>query len=279
MSDTKTSKAQNLARIRDNQRRSRARRKEYLHELEAKLRQCEQMGVEASTEIQSAARKVLEENRRLRAMLRTRGVPEIEIVAALGHDKSFENASAATTLMSALERKRTAVTSDPHVSETKPIISSDSTIATQQVSTTLTPISIPSQPASTNTIHETQSPLSVESNNDSPPPFNGAPYYPMEMTSVPHIKTEPQLGYSFDHNSNNPWLFPSEPTYLTDPASYYNTASCIDAANIIRTMGHDIGGELGVDLQYQDHTQGSNVLNPSVYNTMERYTANGQIRM
>ncbi|KAF2083285.1 hypothetical protein K490DRAFT_18352, partial [Saccharata proteae CBS 121410] len=62
------------ARIRDNQRRSRARRKEYLQELETKYRNCEQKGVEASAEIQAAAKRVLEENRRLRALLRQQGL-------------------------------------------------------------------------------------------------------------------------------------------------------------------------------------------------------------
>ncbi|CAF9943205.1 MAG: hypothetical protein ALECFALPRED_010837 [Alectoria fallacina] len=58
--------APSAARIRENQRRSRARRKEYLQELEQKLRKCEQAGVEASVDIQLAARKVAEENKRLR---------------------------------------------------------------------------------------------------------------------------------------------------------------------------------------------------------------------
>ncbi|OBT71419.1 hypothetical protein VF21_09805 [Pseudogymnoascus sp. 05NY08] len=64
----------NLARIRDNQRRSRARRKEYLQELEGRLRQCELTGVEASSEIQGAARRVIEENRRLRLLLAQHGL-------------------------------------------------------------------------------------------------------------------------------------------------------------------------------------------------------------
>lgn len=55
-----------LARVRDNQRRSRARRKEYLQELESKLRKCEAAGVQASIGIQLAARGVTEENARLR---------------------------------------------------------------------------------------------------------------------------------------------------------------------------------------------------------------------
>lgn len=71
----------NLARIRDNQRRSRARRKEYLQELEARLRQCELHGIEASAEIQLAARKVADENRKLRGLLALHGIGEDSIEA------------------------------------------------------------------------------------------------------------------------------------------------------------------------------------------------------
>ncbi|OAA81389.1 hypothetical protein LEL_00934 [Akanthomyces lecanii RCEF 1005] len=63
----------NLARIRDNQRRSRARRREYLQELEQRLRLCELQGIEATTEVQVAARRVAEENRQLRQLLNEHG--------------------------------------------------------------------------------------------------------------------------------------------------------------------------------------------------------------
>lgn len=73
----------NLARIRDNQRRSRARRKEYVQDLEARLRRVELQGVEAATEIQAAARRVADENRRLRALLARHGVADDAIDAWL----------------------------------------------------------------------------------------------------------------------------------------------------------------------------------------------------
>jgi hypothetical protein len=73
----------NLARIRDNQRRSRARRKEYLQELEARLRQCELQGIEAASEIQMAARRVADENKKLRALLAQQGLGEDNIEAYL----------------------------------------------------------------------------------------------------------------------------------------------------------------------------------------------------
>ncbi|KAL7789531.1 hypothetical protein V8C37DRAFT_213079 [Trichoderma ceciliae] len=63
----------NLARIRDNQRRSRARRREYIAELEQRLRSYELSGVEASAEVQMAARRVAEENRQLRELLHKHG--------------------------------------------------------------------------------------------------------------------------------------------------------------------------------------------------------------
>src|ERR1700733_179601 len=73
----------NLARIRDNQRRSRARRKEYLQELEARLRQCELQGIEASSEIQMAARRVADENKKLRGLLAQHGIGDDSVEAYL----------------------------------------------------------------------------------------------------------------------------------------------------------------------------------------------------
>lgn len=63
------------------------------------------MGIETSTEIQGAARKVVEENRKLRAMLLIRGVPEIGIAAALTTEAQVfhEHTSAVPTLMSMLD--------------------------------------------------------------------------------------------------------------------------------------------------------------------------------
>lgn len=44
-----------------------------------KFRKCEQLGVEASHEMQQAAKRVLEENQRLRAFLRSKGIDEREL--------------------------------------------------------------------------------------------------------------------------------------------------------------------------------------------------------
>ena len=67
------------ARIRENQRRSRARRKEYTHHLEEQLRLFQRLGVAASQEVQEAGRKVARENALLRSLLILHGVSNEEI--------------------------------------------------------------------------------------------------------------------------------------------------------------------------------------------------------
>ena len=74
-------------RTRDNQRRSRARRKEYVEELEKRIHDFERHGAQASVELQAAARKVARENALLRILLRQHGVTSSEIEAyVLGKD-------------------------------------------------------------------------------------------------------------------------------------------------------------------------------------------------
>ena len=234
------------------------------------------MGVEASAEIQSAARKVLEENRRLRAMLRTRGVPEAEIAAALGiNDKTLEQGSSAPVLMTMLDRRWAYNTQGQshedsyldHPSETGSVID-------QAPSSDLTPLAIPPQSAISRTTTDANSPISIISSTGTPPSFTSAPFFPIEMTPVPEIKTEPalQYGYHFDQSSNNPWMFPAHPSYVSDPITYYNTTSCMNAANIIRTMRSDVGPELEVDLGCRTTAQDCRVPNPTVFNMMEKYS-------
>lgn len=100
MSEPTPQQKANLARIRDNQRRSRARRKEYLQELETKYRSCEAVGAEASAEIQAAARKVLDENKRLRRLLRQQGFSDAEIDGP-DHDE-FASSPSATEMLDAM---------------------------------------------------------------------------------------------------------------------------------------------------------------------------------
>lgn len=80
-------------RNRENQRRSRARRKDYIQELEQRLRHYEAEGVKATAEVQAAARKVSEENICLRSLLGICGVDNgrIEDFLRTGHVTSIAN--------------------------------------------------------------------------------------------------------------------------------------------------------------------------------------------
>lgn len=66
-------------RVRENQRRSRARRKELIHELTDKLRDFEKREAQATVAMQRAARRVLWENEQLRDLLAIKGVTKEEI--------------------------------------------------------------------------------------------------------------------------------------------------------------------------------------------------------
>ncbi|EFQ34279.1 uncharacterized protein GLRG_09423 [Colletotrichum graminicola M1.001] len=83
-----TDKSANAIRIRDNQRRSRARHKEFVDELQRKVQEYEKRGIEASLQMQKAARDVAIENSRLRALLASRGVSSDQVDAYL---RSFDD--------------------------------------------------------------------------------------------------------------------------------------------------------------------------------------------
>ncbi|KAF2871721.1 hypothetical protein BDV95DRAFT_47464 [Massariosphaeria phaeospora] len=270
MNETKASKAQNLARIRDNQRRSRARRKQYLHELEAKLRSCEQMGIEASSEIQSAARKVLEENRKLRALLRERGVLDTEIAAVVGgpNDKPYEHVSAAPALNTMLDRRIICNRPSPSNAQATSAPLAPHTPA-------VPPITIPAQRAAALSSNDSPSPSSIVSASSmgTPPGYHSTPFYTGAM-NTPEIKSEdiPPYNFPYEQPLNSSWGYSSEPAYVPDAVAYYNNSSCVDAANIIRTMRSDVGPEMETDFACRAPPQECYVDNTTVFHMMDRYS-------
>ncbi|KAK2037730.1 hypothetical protein LZ31DRAFT_610874, partial [Colletotrichum somersetense] len=66
-------------RVRNNQRNSRARKREYVLDIEKKLQEFQSQGVKASAEIQQAARQVVNENQKLRQLLYTLGLDDTQI--------------------------------------------------------------------------------------------------------------------------------------------------------------------------------------------------------
>ncbi|KAG4436786.1 hypothetical protein IFR05_007720 [Cadophora sp. M221] len=72
-----TSSTANLIRVRNNQRRSRARRRDYVAELERKVQECEVNGVPNRSIVpEETLRRLQEENKRLRELLQQAGVEQ-----------------------------------------------------------------------------------------------------------------------------------------------------------------------------------------------------------
>jgi hypothetical protein len=253
--------------------RSRARRKEYLQELEAKIRSVEQAGIEASSEIQTAARKVLDENRKLRTLLHERGVSEPEVVAALGcpSDRSYDQISAAPTLSAMLERR---ITCNTLSSTSSPTPSSMRAASMPRHMPSATPISIPAPRQTALSCCDSPSPSSIVSSMGTPPPISyPTPFYSTPMTPpAPEIKSEDvKYGYSYDQSYNNAWHYTNEYNLIPQTAQYYGTSSSVDAANIIRTMRADVGtglaAGLGCRVPEQEYYNNSGV----VFNMMDKY--------
>jgi hypothetical protein len=78
-STTSSSQSNQTIRNRLHQRTHRARRQQYIKELEEKVQKYELATVEATVQVQNSARFVLEENAALRRLLREKGVAEEEI--------------------------------------------------------------------------------------------------------------------------------------------------------------------------------------------------------
>ncbi|KAJ5065038.1 hypothetical protein J3E74DRAFT_259339 [Bipolaris maydis] len=275
MSDSRISqKAQHLARIRDNQRRSRARRKEYLQELETKLRTYEQIGIEASSEIQSAARTVLEENRKLKAILRDQGMSEQEVSAVLENtpDQHSKQVPAASRLSEMLEGKtkpdlNTSTTS--HVaSHTKPTLIPRHTPPVQTIS------SIP--PRSTDfSYDDSPSPGSIISAMSTPPPSSYSTTFYAAPSTPPgtEIKIE-DVAYEYPYNRpyNSSWTHSGDFGYPADPFNYYNRSTCVEAANIVSTARSDPGTELDTSMGYRYPDQYSQMNNAALLNMMNGYS-------
>ncbi|TQS33537.1 hypothetical protein Golomagni_06114, partial [Golovinomyces magnicellulatus] len=131
----------NLARIRENQRRSRAKRKEYVQELERRLRTYELQGVEATAEVQVAARRVAEENKKLRELLREHGYSDDYIMHYLKTSTQHQDGLVSQGSASGIQAlEQTMVTRRPTIIDP----SSSFTLPSQMIATSTSPPDMPS---------------------------------------------------------------------------------------------------------------------------------------
>ncbi|KAF8421028.1 hypothetical protein EV426DRAFT_225497 [Tirmania nivea] len=107
-----------IVRLRENKRRSRARQKEYVQQLERRCREYEQAHVQATVEMQAAARKVAGENRLLRALLKKLGQNDHSIDEWLeSHGEAKESRTLNHSLRRRSESSATAMNSGSHQGE------------------------------------------------------------------------------------------------------------------------------------------------------------------
>lgn len=74
------------SRLRDYQRKCRARHRDFVNDLKRRLAEYERSGVQATLEMQQAARAVEQTNRRLRQLLALHGVSDNEVDRFLRSD-------------------------------------------------------------------------------------------------------------------------------------------------------------------------------------------------
>ena len=286
----------NLARIRDNQRRSRARRKEYLQELESKYRNCEQVGVEASAEIQAAARRVLDENKRLRQLLKQQGLSDDQIDGmGDGTLESHSYPSAASTLEDMMGQRKPCGPGDGcgtrSDTETPP---SQDGLRRLSMQTKPEPTSAPTgpmpgfqpmqqtpqqpfQPPSLS--HQNSgsmsngyalSPLSSSSSGVPTPANTHFPQHSMHSgynfhAGAPPISNE----YSMDYHDTMVWGDGQYQSMQLPQAG--DSSSCYAAAGAIRTLKPDLGYELENELGCGNGMD-CKVPNSRIFSIMDRYS-------
>ncbi|KAJ9669527.1 hypothetical protein H2201_000394 [Coniosporium apollinis] len=279
--DSNTAK-NNLTRIRDNQRRSRARRKEYLQELEAKYRNCEQIGAEASAEIQTAARRVLEENKRLRALLRQKGVSEDEIDTFTEEGLDNPQCPPVGVSLDLMLGRRRPCPGDARCGTELPNPSPNPTLpvppvpAVSQHQARMLSSAVEPRPAPL--LHHTSS-SSIESSSVATPAQDAL--YPPAIGNYTLPRTTANVAYTVDtyHPPSNQYgapingLWPDLVIPITPDVDYGSTSSCVYAANIIRSMRSEVGIELEVDLGCNPAGTDCEVNNVTVFDVMDKYSA------
>lgn len=251
----------NLARIRDNQRRSRARRKEYLQELEGKFRNCELLGVEASSEIQAAARRVAEENKLLRLLLLQRGVPESEIDDYLGrsYDRSPDT-SGLTTLDSMLTARKPCSGErrgcSPHLSA-----SSSSSGCSKPISTSPSITSNPNAHSQHLPIAWSDMSLATSTQPDS------------NTELMSNVDDFSRPGHDYHRMASGVWSGPAAYEFSEEINADANTSSCTFATDMIRDMGAGVTSEqVKAELGCAPNTD-CKVDNSTLFRVMDRYSA------
>lgn len=187
-------------------------------------------------------------------------------------DRTYDQVSAASSLSATLDRRiisngptYTASPMSPHALHSRAM---PQTPAMQPYTTSVNRSTAQSS-------NDSPSPHSMVSSMGTPPPmFQSTPYIHPHLTPAPESKPEDvPLYMPYDRSYQQVWPEQHTQQYMTGSSSYYNTSSCLNAANIIRTMRTDIGPELETDLGCRVPGEHCYVPNSVVFNAMDRYTS------
>ena len=205
-----------------------------------------QSGAEASAEIQAAARKVANENKRLRQLLKQQGLTDAQIDnTQLGSARDVQNPSV-LALEGMLSLRRSCGPGSQ-------CDSSDSARRPSSTSTT-TPVS-------------TTQDFSMSGVGT----LAGAGFpaaHPHAYTTGPSIPST-SAAYDLPYNEIYPW----DDQYNTiEPNAIGDSSSCRVAADAIRTFKPDLGEELEQELGCGSGMECS-ISNTQVFNIMDRYSA------
>jgi hypothetical protein len=252
--------------VRDNQRRSRARHKEFVDDLKKRVQEYERKGVEVTKEIQQTARKVHADNIKLRQLLDLKGVPEAEVNAFLiGPEASNSALPPARGIVSPNQTQTQTLPVDSHQPSPRP---SKPPVDNRQalVHILLPPESIPDHPIPERLPHHSQPSMGLSSAESRNQP------------SEPTTSSASPLDLNHDQQDTN---FPQDHTELARYIPLANSTddkplrspletSCEDAANIIASMrGHadkeQVRDELGCSGREQ-----CQVKNTTLFHVMDR---------
>ncbi|KAK3721033.1 hypothetical protein LTR37_003323 [Vermiconidia calcicola] len=261
-----------LSRVRENQRRSRARRKEYLQELENKYHECERTGATASAELQAAARKVLDENKGLRQILRQQGFTDADVDTLL--------------VAQAPEDRQHSRHVPPLENALGPKICRGGRGSIQGPRRTNRTPSSPSQSDPQPRPERQSSPLRIDMSKGPPTPTQRSSTFLEPSTGVVNAaapdrtalpaQTEDPANHALGFGDTLDWQVSnfSHQELVDDTSSlseYPDTSSCHAAADAIRTINPGLGQELEEELGCSDGKDCA-VPNTFVFHVMDRYS-------
>jgi len=230
----------------------------------------------ASAEIQAAARRVVDENKRLRQILKQQGLSDAEIDGATAdilEDPQYP--TAANALEGLLGQRRSCAArehsdsgsgSERKMSTTPPVPAASNPLATPIVQQPI-PNIMPPQ-AGAQHLHYLNPDSAVASN----------PHFPMahlpSSYPVPAPMVQPTLDYSVGYDDAFAWQPP--PVMPQPPPDTGTASSCYVAADAIRSIKPELGYELEQELGCGDGRD-CVVSNSHIFNIMDRYTADAPI--